>query len=55
MINEKNKNNEEQTPKEKRACVRRAKLNRRASVRFTDALGRRDGIERRTDVVTKPE
>ena len=54
MTNNKNKNNEEETFKNKRSSKRRAEPNRRESVRFGDALGRRDGNERRSDELIKP-
>jgi hypothetical protein len=53
MLNDKNKNDEENTVKDRRLSARRAEQNRRESVRFGDALGRREGKDRRSSLIKK--
>lgn len=48
-----NNNNDGNTLKERRNKERRAETNRRAVVRFRDALGRRSGLDRREQVCIK--
>jgi len=55
MTDEQNKVNQEKAAKEMRSNNRRAEPNRRSSIRFGDALGRRDGNERRSKVTIKQE
>ncbi len=47
-------NNNDNIFKEKRVKERRAEQNRRASVRFGDALGRRAGKDRRDSINARP-
>lgn len=53
MLNEKNTHDEAKVVKERRVSSRRKAENRRSSVRFGDALGRRGGHERRTKIDMK--